>query len=109
MPAIGGKRGTAAGAVIGVGAGATICSILLANARHRDRIIAAQMAAAADPSGQHTATWTDDNGRPVAFIPKAGEIRTIDAARLTPVRYPGPDGTKLVSPPVDTGGRECRL
>jgi hypothetical protein len=45
----------------------------------------------------------------VQFTGRAGASQTVDAALLLPVRYKAPDGTKLASPVLDTGGKECRL
>ncbi len=44
---IGGGKGAAIGAVGGGAAGATVCAVLLSNAKHKDQIIQAQLAAAA--------------------------------------------------------------
>lgn len=105
--AVGGKKGTAAGAAIGVAGGAAICGMLMASAKHKDRIIQAQMAAALQPGRPYTATWTDDDGRPVTYVTTAGASRTIEGSSLSPVRYPTAGGD-AVSPALDTGGRECR-
>jgi hypothetical protein len=104
---IGGGKGAAIGAIGGGAAGATICAVLLSNAKHKDQIIRAQLAAAASPDGTYRATWTDDKGKPVAFTAQAGASQQVDAARLIPVRYEGANGAQMTSA-IPTGGRDCR-
>lgn len=105
---LGGRRGVAFGALGGTVAGATVCGVIMANARHRDQIIRAQIAAAASRDGNYTGSWTDDSGKPVIFTAQAGGVRQIDGSKLTPVKYTDSDGTERASPVLDTGGRDCR-
>jgi hypothetical protein len=105
---IGGGKGARIGAIGGGAAGATVCAVLIANAKHKDQIIRAQLAAASSPDGTYSSSWTDDKGNPVAFTAQAGTMQQVDGARLIPVRYQGVDGTQRTSAALDTGGRDCR-
>lgn len=104
---IGGRRGLAMGAIGGGAAGATVCAVLIANAKHKDQIIRAQLSAAASPDGTYRNTWTDDHGNPVTFTARAGAVQQVDGSRLIPVRYEGANGTQ-VSSAIPTGGQDCR-
>lgn len=105
---IGGKRGLGIGALGGTAAGTTVCAVIMANAKHRDQIVAAQLAAAASANGSYTGTWADDNGKPVIFNAQAGTARSVDGARLIPVKYAAIGGMERASPVLDTGDRDCR-
>lgn len=102
------KRGAGTGAAIGAGGGAILCGVLVANAKHRDRVIQAQMTAMKDPRRLVSDTWIDADGKETTFTANAGTPLTIDGSRLRPVRYQTATG-KAESPTLDTGNRECRM
>ena len=103
---VGGKNATVGGAGVGVAAGGIICAVLIANARHRDDIIEAQMAAAATPGRPVTASWTDDEGKPVTYTARA-TVASYDGARLVPIKYDY-EGGKIESPVLPAGPADCR-
>lgn len=104
-----GKGGTATGAAIGAAAGAGICAIILSNAKRADRIIAAQIASAANPDSPYRTTFAADDGTSVmTFEGRAGARQSIDAARLQPVRYMTLDGAKAESPVLVGTNQDCR-
>lgn len=105
---VGGKKGTGAGAVVGAGAGAAICVVLVNNAKRKDRIIAAQIEAATHTKRPYTTDFGNDNGDMMHFVGTAGNDRTIDSAKLLPVKYKTQTGEEIASPVLDTGGQECR-
>lgn len=94
--AVGGKNATAGGAIAGAGVGGAICAVLIANARHRDDIIRAQMAAVREPGRPVSAVWTDEAGQPVTYTTRASTA-TYDGSQLMPVKYQVA-GTKILSP-----------
>lgn len=102
---IGGKKG----ALIGAGAGSVVCVILQVNAKNKDKIIAGQIAAAANAeNGYYSEVMTDDQGRPVGFAAQAGPSETVEGSRLISVRYADASAGSVISAPLDTGGQECR-
>jgi hypothetical protein len=105
---IGGKRGTGVGAAAGAGAGAAYCAVLISNAKRKDRIIAAQIAAGAYTNQTYTTEFGDDNGQVMHFSGSASPSRQIDSAALLPVKYKTESGEVMASPVLDTGGQECR-
>jgi len=103
------EKGALVGAGIGAGAGAAACAVIMANAKHADRIIAAQIASAQYQAAPYTTTFVADDGTSTTrFEGKAGASESIDAARLRPVRYMTPDGGKAESPLLASGGQDCR-
>lgn len=84
--AAGGGRGAAIGGAGGLAVGTGACAIPMANAKHKDQIIAAQLAAAASDQPV-TTSWTDDSGQTVSLVARRGDERQIDGAQLIPVKY----------------------
>lgn len=102
---IGGKKGVA----IGAGAGSLLCVILQVNAHNKDKIIAGQIAAAANAEdGRYTEIMEDDQKRPLAFVAQAGESQLIEGSKLAAVRYTSASAGAIASPVLDAGGQECR-
>lgn len=106
--AIDGHRGARRGTRLGLAAGAVGCAILVASAKRADRVIAAQIAAARSRDGYYSTVYRDENGVPVQMVAQARPAQTIDASRLTPVKYESDAGV-FAAPVLDTGGQECRL
>ena len=102
--AIGRKRG----ALIGVGITALLCVILQANARNKDRILAAEAATVQNRRDVYQETFQDDQGRNVTFSGRRGESQTVDATQLLPVKYKSSTGSAIASPVMASGGQECR-
>ncbi len=106
---LGGLLGGKKGAAIGAGAGSLICVILQVNAHNKDKIIAAQMAAAANmESGEYSEIMQDSSNRNVLFVAQAGSIQSVDGSRLIPVQYRSANMAMTAFPVLDTGGQECR-
>ena len=105
---IGGKKNTAEGAVAGLAAGSIVCAILMSNAKRKDRIIAAQMAAATYQSTPYRTYFADDNGRQTTFVGRSGASEHFPASRLQPVKYEDMYGLSVASPVPLAGGQECR-
>jgi hypothetical protein len=102
--AVDGRRGAARG----LGSGAIVCALIMSTAKRKDRIIAAQIAAASAQNGSFSTSFNDDNGRPIQLQTQASTPQTIEGARLTPVKYEV-SGGQVASPVLDTGGQECRV
>lgn len=107
---IGGRQATGTGIALGTSAGAAVCAILMANARHKDEMIAAQLNAVRDPSRPYSASWTDDEGKPVTFTSRSEPVASAyDGAQLLPVKYKGADGIEQISPTLPAGTTDCRM
>jgi len=91
------KKGAVTGAAIGVGVGGIVCAVLMNNARHKDEIIAAQIAAANSIKHPYQTQFADDNGQVVAFTGQATNATYLQNA-LVPVKYKNVAGEKIVSP-----------
>jgi hypothetical protein len=102
-----GKGNTAGGAALGVAAGAGACAIIMANARNKDRIIAAQLAAARAGDGRYSTTFASDDGQTVTMNAVAGGERRLSADQLRPVKY-AVDGNAMASPMLVGDGQLCR-
>ncbi|HMC93110.1 MAG TPA: hypothetical protein VKI45_11675 [Allosphingosinicella sp.] len=103
---LGGKRHRGEGIAIGIGAGAAGCAVMMATAKHRDRILAAQREAAqAGWRGVRYAVLTDDNGHGMRLASQTEEAQVSGA--LIPARYKE-GGQKMVSPDMGEGPRQCR-
>lgn len=103
---IGGRNAVAGGAGIGVGVGGIVCALLISNARHRDDIIEAQMAALQNTARPSSASWTDDEGKAVSYTARASTA-TFDGSQLLPVKYDY-RGAKVQSPELPAGNADCR-
>lgn len=104
--AVGGKDSTLVGAAVGATAGAGVCAVLISNAKHKDKMLAAQLAAAQNPGQLYEATWTNDEGQPVTFSSQASTA-SLDGTRLMPIKYEL-NGTKYESPVLPAGPQDCR-
>lgn len=101
------KKGATTGALVGAGAGAVACAIIRKNAKRKDRIIAAQLAAASSRSSTYLTSFPSDAGDPISFAGQAGPVQMIDAARLRPVKYESM-GQDIASPILPDGAQYCR-
>lgn len=102
-----GKKNVAEGAVIGLAAGAGACAMIMATAKQKDRIIAAQISAARERNGFYTTTFAADDGQSVMMQAQAGAEQTLSATNLRPVKY-SIDGTAAASPVLEGDGQLCR-
>ena len=110
LGALAGKKHVGTGAGLGLTAGGVACAIVMDVAKRKDRIIAAQIAAAMYQDSQYETVLeaANENEQPVTFRGSGGQSQTIDAQQLRPVRYASVGGGKTASPVLDTGGQECR-
>lgn len=103
------RNGAAAGALIGAGAGAAACAVIMNNAKHKDRIVAAQIRSALHVDAPYvTAFPSDDPAATTTFQGLGGAAQTLDAARLRPVRYQNEDGAAIASPVLQGTQQDCR-
>lgn len=106
---LGGLVGGKKGALIGAGAGSVVCVILQVNAKNKDKIIAGQIAAAANSeNGYYSEVMMDDQNRPVGFVAQSGPSEMVEGSKLISVRYNDASSGSVISAPLDTGGQECR-
>ncbi len=104
---IGGRNNRGEGAVIGAGAGAAVCAVIMAAAKRQDRIISAQRAAAeaAALTEPQYSSFEDQNGRAVRLASVAEDATA--PGKLIPVRYSA-DGAQRTSPELGQGPPQCR-
>ena len=99
------KKGN--GALVGAGVGGAICAILIASAKHKDKLIAAQRAAAASASQKpYFANYRDEDGQ--AHIIKAVATDVTPLGPLQQVKYTDESGAKAISPPL-AEPQKCRM
>lgn len=103
-----GKKNRGTGALVGAAAGGAVCAVLMANAKQKDRILAAQRETARR-NALYSESFADDNGNPVLYRGQVSKTAEIDGAQLIPVKYSALGGGSAISPQLGTGGRECRF
>lgn len=104
----GGKKSRGTGAVVGAAAGGAVCAVLMANAKRKDHILAAQRETAMRNESYAT-SFQDDNGQPMQYRGMVSSTAEIDGGQLIPVKYKPLGGGSAVSPQLETGGHECRF
>lgn len=103
-----GKKNRGTGVLVGAAAGGAVCAVLMANAKRKDRILAAQRETAMRNENYAT-SFQDDDGNPMQYRGMVSSTAEIDGGQLVPVKYTPLGGGSAVSPQLGTGGHECRF
>lgn len=105
---VAGKKNRAAGALGGAAVGGIFCALIVNDAKKKDRIYEAQLAAARSANGRFTLAAAGDDGQAETYTAIANSPRTVMTERLMPVRVKMSDGIVHESPVLPGPDAICR-
>lgn len=105
---IAGKKNRATGALGGAAIGGIVCALIVDDAKKKDRIYQAQLAAAQSPQGRYTMTLVADDGQKETYTARASDPLMTPVNLLVPVRIKLTDGIVRESPVLPGPDAICR-
>jgi outer membrane lipoprotein SlyB len=105
---VAGKKNRAAGALGGAAIGGVVCALIVDDAKKKDRIYQAQLAAVQSPQGRYTMTVVADDGQRETYTAQASDPLMTPVNLLVPVRIKLTDGIVRESPVLPGPEAICR-